>query len=128
MAPAGVESADPRLFEKMSTSIDQETLEGAPSRSGCSLLVPEARRDWSRQQIEGFLTDVCAELFRLEAERRQAKRTIAAEGALREDDRTSARAGALGHQYRIIESRLQDLAPVAAGLRARLELLARSPA
>ncbi len=119
---------DPCRFEKMSKSIDQETREVALSRSGCSLLVPEARRDWSRRQIEGFLTDVCAELFRLEAERRQAKRMVAAVCALRGDDRASAETGALWRRYCTIESRLQDLAPVAAGLRARLELLARSPA
>ncbi len=87
--------------------------------------MPEARQDWSRRQIEGFLTDVCAELYRLEAERRQARRMISVLSDLRGDDRTGAETEALWHRYCTIESRLQDLAPVAAGLRARLELLAR---
>ena len=108
-------------FENMSEPSHEPTHEGDPSQPGRPFLLPEASAHWSKRQIEAFLTNVCAEVYRLEAERRRTKRMISGASEL---GTGGTGAEALWRRHCALESRLQSLASASAGLRARLELRA----
>jgi len=79
----------------------------------------EVPASFSVQELEGFLSDISAETFLLEAERLRTRRRISAlsaGGATVEDERLISR-------DQQIEERLEELEARTAALRGRLEQL-----